>query len=248
MSIRSDIRASLVAHAAGRTSEELADKYTDYEPAVIALELARLRRDGFIRSVGLRDGRPIYVIAAWPEDAGEADEDLALPAPRPPTQPQPQRQPIDGADMDTSERILKAIEAGPKRRKDLESMMKGKDNLDHILEALIDAKKIMRQGHGRGTEYAKRANGSSHGAPPKASADANAVAGYQIESGIPIPIGRGHNSPLVEVLLAIAVNQSIVHNGDPKSAINSKSVRTTGRKFTVRALSEGKQFRVWRTQ
>lgn len=251
MSIRSDIRAALIAHPDGLTSEELADTCLGHELAVIALELARLRKDGFIRSTGLREGRPIYVIATWPATAEEPEEPVAPIKP-----PQRQEQTQMG---DPKARVLKAIAAGRERRADLEDLAKGK--LDEILADLLEERAIVRKGHGRGTRYVKRVNGTATppaspcaAAPAPAPAARNGekrtVAGYAIESGIPVPDNRGsHDTPLVQALAALKPGESIVHKTDsksgPKSAIKSKAVAGGGGKFTVREIGDG-NWRIWR--
>jgi hypothetical protein len=78
------------------------------------------------------------------------------------------------------------------------------------------------------------------------------VAGIAIERDVPLPEPRGRETPAMQALLALEVGESFVHNGSVKTAIHSKPVRKSGRKFTARRLSgppnQSKRgtFRVWR--
>lgn len=71
------------------------------------------------------------------------------------------------------------------------------------------------------------------------------VAGIQIEKDVPMPTPRGHQTPAIQALLALKVGESFSYSANVKSAVHSKTVRATGRKFTVRQL-DSKTSRVWR--
>lgn len=71
------------------------------------------------------------------------------------------------------------------------------------------------------------------------------VAGYVIEKHVPLPKPAGHPSPLVKVLLAMEVGDSIVHRRRPNTATHSKPVKKSGRTFTSRRLADGR-YRIWR--
>lgn len=73
------------------------------------------------------------------------------------------------------------------------------------------------------------------------------VAGYVIESGIPIPKKDTKPARLLQALLTLKVGESFVHRVRASSQSLAQGGKQAGRKFTQRRVGTGPQYRIWRT-
>jgi hypothetical protein len=81
--------------------------------------------------------------------------------------------------------------------------------------------------------------------PGEPDREVKTVAGIPIERGVPISAPRT-GSKVVQALLALEVGESFTYGPTVKTSVHSKNVRASGRRFTLRRISDA-TFRVWRT-
>jgi hypothetical protein len=87
------------------------------------------------------------------------------------------------------------------------------------------------------------------------------VAGIKIDKAVPMPRQQGaRDNRVIKALLALEVGESFEHTGSVKSAIHSRQVQASRRRFTVRVTRKGTElrsgrmsaadstYRVWRTE
>ena len=72
------------------------------------------------------------------------------------------------------------------------------------------------------------------------------VAGFVIETGIPLPDVRVGKGTILAALLALEVGESLVHRKDAKDARSTARKRRPGTAYSCRPIAGGK-FRIWRS-